>query len=166
MPTTFVKGDLFSDHDLHAFAHGSNAAGHMDAGVSVAFKKRYPAMFEEYAQRCKDRRFQLGETLVWSDGETTVYTLCTQQNWKSPSKMAALARGLEKMLALAGHAGVLRIGLPRIGAGVGGLDWGRVKKLLIELGESSAIELVVFEQFIRAKAAPEENAPAPEGDAT
>lgn len=166
MPTTFVKGDLFAAPDLHAFAHGCNAAGHMDAGVSVAFKKRWPAMFEEYERRCKDRRFQLGDVLVWSDGETTVYTLCTQQNWKTPSKLAALVRGLEKTLALAAHAGILRIGLPRIGAGVGGLDWGRVKKALTELGEPSAIELVVFEQFIRAKEAAAETAPALAPDAS
>ena len=67
MPTTFVKGDLFHTAGIRAYAQGCNCAGTMDAGVGVAFKKRWPGMFEEYRLRCGDGRFHLGDVFVWND---------------------------------------------------------------------------------------------------
>lgn len=150
MPTTFVKGDIFATEGVTAYAHGCNCAGHMDSGIAVAFKKRWPVMFEEYEKRCADRRFQLGDVFAWSDGEHTVYNLAIQQHWKTRSKLAAFTRALEKTIALASQVGIETIGLPRIGAGVGGLDWTRAKKVIAEIGDTTPIELMVFEQFVRA----------------
>lgn len=153
MPTNFTKGDLFSTPELHAYAHGCNCAGTMDAGVSVAFKKRWPRMAEEFRALCADQRFHLGDVFVWIDGETTVYSLGLQQNWKARAKLAALSKALRRMVELAAAAGISRIGMPRLGAGLGGLDWPRVKSVLEQVGAETSIELVVFEQFVRAKEA-------------
>lgn len=152
MPTTFQKGDLFNTDGIRAYAHGCNCVGAMNAGVAVAFKKRWPLMFEEYAARCADRRFHLGDVFMWSDGDVVVYNLATQEHWKKKAKLPALARALRKMVELATNAGVERIGLPRIGAGLGGLDWNRVKSMLTEVGAETTVNLVVFEQFVRAEA--------------
>jgi O-acetyl-ADP-ribose deacetylase (regulator of RNase III) len=154
MPTTFVKGDLFNTDGLSAFAHGVNCAGAMDAGVAVAFKKRWPRMFEEYATRCADGRFHLGDVFVWNEGAAVVYNLATQEHWKTRAKSPALARALRKTVALATASGIERVGLPRIGAGLGGLDWPRVKAILNEVGGETTVTLVVFEQFIRAEPRP------------
>jgi O-acetyl-ADP-ribose deacetylase (regulator of RNase III) len=151
MPATFQKGDLFQTEGLRAYGHGCNCAGAMDAGVAVAFKRRWPRMFEEYEQRCKDGRFHLGDVFVWSEGDEVVYNLGIQQHWKAKSKLAALARALRKMAKLAEQAGITRVGLPRLGTGLGGLDWQRVKSVLEEVGAETPVELVVFEQFVRAE---------------
>lgn len=156
MPTELTKGDIFATEGITAFAHGCNCAGTMDTGIAVAFKKRWPRMFEEYAARCADGRFALGDVFVWSDGAATVYNLATQTHWKKKAKIPALAMAMRKMVGLAAHAGIEKIGLPRIGAGLGGLDWVRVKRVMTEIGEETKVTLVVFEQFVRAKdAAPE-----------
>ena len=91
MPTTFVKGDLFHTDGIRAYAHGCNCAGTMDAGVAVAFKKRWPRMFEEYRLRCADGRFHLGDVFVWNEGDEVVYNLALQEHWKKKSKLPALA---------------------------------------------------------------------------
>lgn len=150
MPTTFVKGDLFHTDGIRAFAHGANCAGTMDAGVAVAFKKRWPGMFADYAARCADGRFHLGDVAVWNEGDQVIYTLGIQEHWKAKAKLAALARALRRAVALAANAGVERIGLPRVGAGLGGIDWPRVKSILEEVGAETTVTLVVFEQFVRA----------------
>jgi O-acetyl-ADP-ribose deacetylase (regulator of RNase III) len=151
MPTSFVKGDLFNTPGIRAFAQGCNCAGTMDAGVAVAFKKRWPGMFEDYAARCADHRFHLGDVAPWNEGEVVVYSLAIQEHWKKKAKLPALARALRRMVALAEHAGVERVGLPRVGAGLGGLDWPRVKSVLEEIGAETQVTLVVFEQFVRAE---------------
>ncbi len=150
MPTTFVKGDLFHTEGLRNYAQGCNCAGRMDAGIAVAFRKRWPRMFDEYASRCTDGRFHLGDVFVWLEGDETVYNLAIQEHWKKKSQLSALTRALRKMLELATTAGIEKIGVPRIGTGLGGLDWPRVRKVLHEIGEETPISLIVFDQFVRA----------------
>jgi O-acetyl-ADP-ribose deacetylase (regulator of RNase III) len=151
MPVVFIKGDLFATEGLVAYAHGVNCAGAMGAGIAIEFKKRWPRMFEEYALRCADRRFQLGDVFPWSEGGVTVYNLGTQEHWRKKSQLPALAKALRTMATLATNAGIERVGLPRIGAGLGGLDWMRVKRVLTEVGGETKVSLEVFEQFIRAR---------------
>lgn len=150
MPVIVTKGDLFHADGIRAYAHGCNCAGAMDAGVSVAFKKRWPRMYEEYQLRCADGRFHLGDVFVWTEGDVTVYTLAIQAHWKQKAKLPALSRALRRTAELAEAAGIERVGLPRIGAGPLGLDWMRVKRILAEVGAETKVSLVVFEQFVRA----------------
>ncbi|MBK7583624.1 MAG: macro domain-containing protein [Myxococcales bacterium] len=150
MPTVFTKGDLFATDGLSAYAQGCNGAGVMDSGVGGVFKRKWPRMFEEYQLRCSDGRFHLGDVFVWIEGDETIFNLCIQEHWKKKAKLAALVQALRKMIELAPGSGIERIGLPRIGTGLGGLDWPRVKKVLSEMGQETAVTLVVFEQFERA----------------
>ncbi|HKQ71879.1 MAG TPA: macro domain-containing protein [Polyangiaceae bacterium] len=154
MPTIFMKGDIFDTEGLHAFAHGCDTAGAMDAGVAVAFKKRWPAMFEEYRARCADRTFRVGDVFAWSEGEENVFILGIQEQSAQKAKVTWLTKSLQTMTELAAMAGIERVGIPRIGAGQAGLDWPRVKKILTEAGRTTSVTLVVFEQFIRRPATP------------
>ena len=166
MPTTILKGDLFETAGLKAFAQACSRDGTLDAGIAVAFRKRWPRMAEDCAQRCRDKRPALGDVFVWSDDDVVVYSLVTEElraadpksSGRSGGQMSALARAVRQMIALAQQGGVTRIGIPRIGAGPKGLDWKRVRSFLVEEGEKTPVELLVFEQFIRARPAP-----APEG---
>jgi O-acetyl-ADP-ribose deacetylase (regulator of RNase III) len=165
MPVLFTKGDLFSTDGVRAYGHGCNSAGAMGAGIAIEFKRRFPRMFDEYAARCADGRFGLGDVFMWSEGDETVYNLGTQEHWRKKAQLPALAKSLRKMVELAENAGVERIGLPRIGAGLGGLDWMRVKRVLEEVGKETKVSLIVFEQFIRTKAenaTPDDATDAPE----
>jgi O-acetyl-ADP-ribose deacetylase (regulator of RNase III) len=150
MPLELVKGDLFATDGLRAYAHGCNCAGGMGAGIAIEFKRRWPRMFDEYAARCTDGRFGLGDVFAWSEGDATVYNLGTQLHWRKKAQLSALAKALRKMVEMAPLAGIARIGLPRIGAGLGGLDWTRVLRVLEEIGAETAVTLTVFEQFVRA----------------
>jgi O-acetyl-ADP-ribose deacetylase (regulator of RNase III) len=153
MPAIFTKGDIFGTDDVRAYAHGCNCAGGMDAGIAVQFKARWPRMYEEYAARCADGRFALGDVFVWNEGDVTIYNLATQTHWRKKAQYPALAKSLRRMVELATNAGIVRVGLPRIAAGLGGLDWVRVKRMIGEVGaESEKVTLVVFEQFVREKA--------------
>jgi O-acetyl-ADP-ribose deacetylase (regulator of RNase III) len=152
VPTTFVEGDIFAEKDLHAYAFGATSAGALDAGIAVAFKKRWPRLEEEYGARCKDGRFHLGDVFPFIDGETTIYCLALQEHWRTRAKLPALKKAMTRVIELATHAGIARVGLPRIGTGLGGLEWPRVKNVLGSLGLETPIELVVFEKFVRAKA--------------
>ena len=147
MPTTFVRGDLFAAPGLDALAHGCNCAGAMGKGIAVEFRSRFPAMYDEYKARCASGRFQLGDVFAWREGPLTVFNLGTQKTWRTRADPTAVRTALTAMIQLAEAAHLRRIGLPRIAAGLGGLPWPDIRSLLATLGASTAIELVVFEDY-------------------
>ena len=148
MPTTFVKGDLFAASGLDALAHGCNCAGAMGKGIAVEFRKRFPDMYAEYKKRCAHGRFNLGDVFAWHQGSITVFNLGTQKTWRTKADLTVVKTALEAMIQLAEQAGIQRVGLPRIGAGLGGLAWQSVRSELAAVGDSTSVELIVFEEYV------------------
>ena len=154
MPTIFKKGDILNTEGLHAYAHACNVAGTMDSGISLAFKKRWPAMFDEVQKKIAEKRPQMGDLFTWSDRNVTVFGLVIQESASKKAKMTALSRSLTSLVEHAKTAEIDRVGIGRIGAGAAALDWTRVKKVLADVAEDAPLTLEVFEQFVRAKADP------------
>lgn len=152
MPATFTKGDLFGTEGLHAYALGSNARGTMDRGVAVAFKKRWPQLATELGARAGNGGLTLGDVVVFSEGQETVYALMLQADEAKKAKLASLSKAVNKLVELATQSGIVKVGLFHPGTGKAGLEWPRVKRILQEIGEGTEVTLVVFEQFVRAKA--------------
>lgn len=152
MPANFVKGDLFGTEGLHAYALASNARGTMDHGVAVAFKKRWPNLATELATRAAKGGLALGDVVAFSEGDKTVYALILQEDEAKKAKLASLTRAVNRVVELAAQNGIAQVGLFHPGTGKAGLEWPRVKRILQEIGERTAVNLVVFEQFVRAKA--------------
>lgn len=147
MPVTFIAGDLFTHPGLEAIAHGCNCAGAMGKGIALESKRRWPDMYHEYRNRCLNDRFHPGDLFVWQAVDITIFNLGTQKSWKTKAEPEAIRQSLSAMIAMATTMGIATIGLPRIGAGLGGLKWDDVKAIIIELAEEPGVELIVFEVF-------------------
>jgi O-acetyl-ADP-ribose deacetylase (regulator of RNase III) len=154
MPATFAKGDLFGTEGLQAYALGSNARGTMDRGVAVAFKKRWPKLATELSARAASKSLALGDVVAFSEEGKTVYALILQEDEAKKAKFASLTKAVTKLVELAAQSGIAKVGLFHPGTGKAGLEWPRVKRILKEIGERTEVTLVVFEQFVRAKASP------------
>lgn len=147
MSIVFVEGDLFNYPNLGAFAHGCNCAGSMGKGIALEFKNRFPKMYHAYRKECKDGRFNPGDVFVWKKGQIIIFNLGTQKTWRTKATLVAIATSVQKMMRLATDMSVHSIGIPRIGAGLGGLNWEDVKQILILIANEFVIELVVFEMY-------------------
>lgn len=142
-------GNVFKIEDVESFAHGCNCAGAMGKGIAVEFKKKFPNMYKEYKSLCYEGDFNLGDVYDYYTGKGYVYNLGTQLTWKKKADINAIEKALKKMLILASEAGIKKIALPRIGAGLGGLDWGDVKSLIIKVDEDfPEVELFVIENYV------------------
>lgn len=151
MPVHFTKGDFFADDTFHAFAHTCDLGGAMPSGVSLAFKKRWPAMAEDFTRRAAEKPFQMGDVVVWTDGKDTVFSLVIQSAPDKVGKTVALDRAVHGMVEAAVAAGIDQIAVSRLGAGPAKLDWTRVKRVLVDRAESAPVTLHAYEQFVRAK---------------
>lgn len=146
MAIEYRTGDLFAAEDADALAHGCNCAGAMGRGIAVEFKRRWPAMFEEYRQRCHDGRLPLGGVFPWAAPEgLTVYNLGTQAHWRSGAVLSAIESSVTAMADHASANGIRRIAMPRIGAGLGGLDWAEVEAVVAEAVEGRPFAVAVHQ---------------------
>lgn len=138
MPANFIKGDVLTEAESatgrRALAFGATS------GIAVAVSKRWPAFAKTLGEA---KVLQPGEALEWSDGDLFVFALGVQRGDARP-KVPWIERSLKIVLERAAKENIPRILIPRFGG-----DWTRVKKLLVEIGSTTTIDLVVFEQFVR-----------------
>jgi O-acetyl-ADP-ribose deacetylase (regulator of RNase III) len=151
MSIEFKSGDIFATPGVSAFAHGCNCTGVMGKGIAVAFKLRWPEMFELYRTKCKTGDFRLGDVFCWKESGNIVFNLGTQQSWQTNAELWAIESALRKMLIKAEAEHVDTIVMPRIGAGLGGLDWHLVKSRIADIGAETKVRLIVCETFVEGQ---------------
>lgn len=127
-------GDLFEQSDLKAIAHGVNCQGKMGAGIALRFKLLYPDMFKQYAELCELGVLSLGMNFTWAghDGRV-IFNLASQYDPGPHASLDAIRTSLWDASWTAVCADIFKIGLPKIGAGIGGLDWVDVEAVIKEV---------------------------------
>lgn len=142
MGLDFAKTDMFLMDA--AFAHGCNCSGAMGKGVALRMREMFPAMYKEYKALCARGEFVLGDVFVWR-GSRVVFNLATQPRPGPCAQLEAIRSSVSKMLLVAEREGIERIAMPRIGAGLGGLAWSDVLRVLEQSVSSSPVLIAVCE---------------------
>jgi hypothetical protein len=146
MPVNYVKGDILEETAVESgkLALVFGAA----SGIAAAAKKRWPGLGEalDGATGAAAKTVEPGEMLEWRHGDLFIFALGIQRGDAKP-KVSWIERSVRSVIARAETEGIRRILVPRLGG-----DWSRVKKLLGEIGATTTIDLVVFEQFVRKSA--------------
>lgn len=138
---SYKKGSVIQATE-EVIAHGCNCQNVMGAGVAKAIRAEYPEAFTV------DKRAYFAKTnepgsfsFVYARGKF-IFNLYTQ---KQPGPNANLhyiekaIAGLEKKLP--NVTKLNQVAIPRIGCGIGGLDWNDVSQIL----EKSTINFVVYD---------------------
>lgn len=141
----FLSGDMF-EHDADIRVNTVNCVGVMGAGVALEFKRRYPAMFANYRRACQRGEVQPGKLHIWTEPSgTRIVNFPTKQHWRQGSRYEYIEAGLASLRQYLLDQGPVRVTLPALGCGHGGLDWTRVSKMIQEyLGDLDAT-ILVFE---------------------
>lgn len=151
MVTYLKEGNIFNIPGVSNYAHGCNCAGAMGKGIAVQFKEKFPEMYLQYKKLCRSGTFTLGEVFMYNYGDGRVFNLGTQQSWTTKAEISAVNVAIGKMLQLAAENQVTQIALPKIGAGLGKLDWESVKRVINEQATTyPEIDLFVVENFKEA----------------
>lgn len=130
----YVKGDLLASN-MSVIAHGCNCHGVMGAGIARQIRERWPNVYEVYRLRHQVMGLELGTILPVRtlDGRLVVNCM-TQKDLGSDGQYVdydAIERCMAAMDANAQAWGVAEIGMPKIGAGLGGGDWDRIEDIIV-----------------------------------
>lgn len=145
MTVRYVTGDLF-EQPVPALAHGVNCAGAMGKGIAVEFKKRWPAMYREYFQRCARGDLHPGGVFSYptdSGPYSMIYNLATQAHWRTGATLEVVGWCISNLLIQADRHAIQKIAMPRIGCGLGGLEWKAVQAEVERIANNNEIELIV-----------------------
>jgi hypothetical protein len=107
-----------------AFGHGNNMLGGMVGGIAHTLAQAFPGLREAYADYLADTP-QLGHVHRWQspvDGRI-ILNLVTQVSPGSDARLGAIYPAVTAALAECHYRGVGTLALPRIAAGIGGLEW-------------------------------------------
>ena len=131
---TYITGDMF-DSKADALAHGVNTYGQMSGGIAVAFKERYPYMHAAYQAECEDGWLRGGDVMTWSEkyNDQWIYNLATQIPPGANAKYTFVAASMSRMFEHAYDHFVRTIAMPKIGCGIGGLEWPVVESIIEDL---------------------------------
>lgn len=146
---TYIEfGNIFNLQGISNYAHGCNCAGAMGKGIALQFKAKYPQMYLEYKRLCKENLFSLGDVYTYNYSNGTIFNLGTQTTWRTKADINAIERSLSKMLSYAIQNDIHKIALPKIGAGLGGLNWTDVKTIIEKVAKNYPnIDLFVVENY-------------------
>jgi O-acetyl-ADP-ribose deacetylase (regulator of RNase III) len=126
-----VNGNMLSTR-LPALAHGVNTQGVMGSGVAKVIRDFYPQVFGPYASACASKVLETGGMLpVKVTEDRWVFNLASQDLPGAHARMDWLEDSLDATFAFCEEESVEGFAIPRIGAGIGGLDWNDVLPLLL-----------------------------------
>lgn len=121
-----------------------NTKGAAGKGLAKEFAKRYPDWEQAYKQAVEKKILAKGGDIHQSKN---IISMATKEDWANPSKVEWVDRGLGNLLAHMKANNIQKVAIPRIGSGLGGLDFDKNVMPLIEkhFGKEANHHLVVLD---------------------
>ncbi len=152
----FIKGDIFRSK-VQTLVATVNCVGIMGKGLAKEFRYRFPEMYKEYAKACKRGELSKGHLYLYKDLHLQILCFPTKDNWKGPSKYEFIEEGLTSLVNNYKKWNITSIAIPPLGCGMGGLDWNKVKKLIIEHLSNLPIDIELYEPLETGDRIPRKN---------
>lgn len=125
----YNKGTVFNT-DAEVLINTVNCYGVMGAGIALEFKLRYPDMFIEYEEMCKNNEYKVGRPRLFKCENISILNFPTKNHWRAPSKIEWIEEGLRYFASNYQKVGIKSIAFPKLGTNNGGLSWEQVKPLM------------------------------------
>ena len=139
----YRRGDIF-ESDTQVIVNTVNCKGVMGKGLALAFKQKYPDMFEVYKQDCKTGRLHIGRPTLYQKSNPWILNFPTKDDWRLPSKPEYLSAGLEYLVANYKKVGIKSIAFPKLGAQNGKLSWDDVGPLMTKYLSQLDIDVFIY----------------------
>ena len=131
-----LSGDiLFSG--AKAIAHGVAPNDDFHQGLALQLRERMPALYKDFRHVCQTQHPKSGTLWTWmsSDGRFIVNLFTQEGAYDHGSKpghatLNHINHSLHALRNFVIKEKVSSLALPRLGCGVGGLDWAEVKPLI------------------------------------
>ncbi len=154
-----VTGDILMSNSA-VIAHSVAPLDHFDSGLALSLRENYPAMVKDFRHYCHTHHPSPGEIFEWGGVEgKQIISLMGQDPVDSnhskghpgKAKLQYIDKALKKLAHKAIENKYTSIALPKLGTGVGGLDWKEVYPLITKHLSELQIPVYVYETYVKGK---------------
>ena len=142
----YVKGDYFNS-SAQVLTNTVNTEGVMGKGLALEFKKKYPQMYKTYKEKCESGAFGIGNLMLCKEHGHSVLLFPTKTSWRKKSELEYIEAGLIKFAKNWDKLGITSIAFPKLGCGLGGLEWNIVKPLMEKYLSRLPITVYIYTDF-------------------
>ena len=139
-----LSSDIFKS-DAEALVNPVNTVGVMGAGLARAFREKYPKNYKLYVKACSDRTVSIGNGVAIQDGGKWIINFPTKDHWQDQSKIKYIELGLINLIDICNLIQVKSVAVPKLGCGLGGLDWKIVRPMIVSAFTATKIDLQLYE---------------------
>lgn len=140
-------GDMFAT-EMQTIVNTVNCHGIMGKGIALLFKKKYPDMFEDYAERCERGEVRLGEPYHYKDlAGASIVNFPTKGHWRAATRLEDVEAGLDYFVKHFRNWGITSVAFPPLGCGNGGLEWATVGPLMYSKLRGIGIPVELYAPF-------------------
>lgn len=141
-----TQGDILKA-DVEALVNTVNCVGIMGRGIALQFRKAFPENFKAYEAACKAHQVQPGKMFIYDLNRLYnprfIINFPTKRHWKGKSRIEDIKSGLADLISVIQQQQIRSVAIPPLGCGLGGLNWEKVRPLIIEAFQSVP-EVTVF----------------------
>jgi O-acetyl-ADP-ribose deacetylase (regulator of RNase III) len=130
----YVTGDIFTS-PAQCYINPVNCVGVMGAGLALEYKRRYPPMFQTYKKLCDEGTLRIGQIGFYALKQRPGKIIClfpTKYHWRDKSTLDILNTSLRIFIKYAPRMKIDTLAMPKIGCGLGGLNFKLQVQPLIE----------------------------------
>lgn len=141
----YTKGDILQS-SAEAIVNCVNCQGHMGAGLAAQFREKYSEMNKKYQIACYNNEVRPGKHHYWQNSKTKqwVVNFVTKDLVKNDSEYTYITMGLQSLLEWLEDNKIKSIALPKLGAGLGNLDWEIVDKMICKAFKNYDGECIIY----------------------
>lgn len=137
------KRDLFEVPEDYALVHCISADFALGAGIAKEFQKRYKTK-DELKERLPNYHWHGGDCLGTGSRNTrAVFNLVTKDKYWYKPHYKDLEDALNELREVAELSGYNKLAMPKIGCGLDGLKWEKVKPIIQQVFEWSNVEILI-----------------------
>lgn len=140
----FVKGNIL-DSTAQTLVCPVNCVGIMGAGLAKQFKKRFPLIESRYKFVCALEQLRPGRVLINKKQEPWVLLFVTKRHWREESRIEYIEMGLETLVKEYEDLGIKSIAFPKLGCGLGKLNWSEIRPIMISQLETVKIPIFIYD---------------------
>lgn len=159
MAIWYTNDDIFNSY-CQTLVNTVNCQGVMGKGLAKQFKQRFPIMYQQYCMACKNwelkdggdlwlYNYGLNQGILFEDNDvmqkrhTKILCFATKKHWMFKSRYEWIERGMDEFVAKYKEWGIESIAFPKLGCTNGGLDWDKVKDIMIPRLEKCDINVEI-----------------------
>ncbi|XP_037045271.1 ADP-ribose glycohydrolase OARD1 [Bradysia coprophila] len=142
---TETSGDLFAAPKEYSIGHCVSADLRMGKGIAVKFRDTFGQI-----QKLKNQNAQTGGLAVLKDDKRFIYYMVTKATFYQKPTYQSMYSSLTAVKDHMKLNNVTKLAIPKIGCGLDGLNWDKVKDQLYEVFSEEAFDIVVY-NFVAKK---------------